>query len=276
MILFHADEAPGGLSGWQKDGYFYYWGASSEHVNRPVITAWSTGRPIQIVARLPRRPGVYRFVDSFVLEDQLEQGSTRADGRVELFPLFRLRTVHDVTHQPGQIVVPGDATRVGIRRVERLDLLCREAMASPLDSELPETRLSKAFERHLVRQGHPVHRLGIRHTVGCKQLLTDTWVGSLNLLIEAKAGKTEARQNVRMALGQLADYTRFVQGVRKAVLLPTRPIGDLLDLVTSQGADVIWPEGDRWLSTGHWPRSADIAHWSTGDESSAKALAIDR
>jgi hypothetical protein len=239
-------------------------------MNKPVISAWSTGRPIQIVQRLPRGQRFYRFVDSFVLEDQLERRSARADGPVELLPLFRLRTVHDATHQPGQILVPGDATQVGIRRVERLDLLCREAMASSLEKERPETRLTKLFERHLVRQGHPVHRLGIRHTVGCDQLLTDTWVGSLNLLIEAKAGTKQPRQNVRIALGQLADYTRFVRGVRKAVLLPVRPEGDLITLVASQDVDVIWPEGDRWLSTGHWPRSADIDYWSTGDRSPAK------
>ena len=270
MILFHADEPPGSASGWQEDGYFYYWGTSREQMNKPIISAWSTGRPIQIVQRLPRGPGVYRFVDSFVLEDQLERRYTRADGRVELFPLFRLRTVHDLTHQPGQILVAGDASQVGVRRVERLDLLCRQAMASSLEKERPETRLSKSFERHLIHQGHPVHRLGIRHTIGCEQLLTDTWVGSLNLLIEAKAGTKRPRQNVRMALGQLADYTRFVRGVRKAVLLSERPVGDLINLVASQDVDVIWPEGDRWLSTGHWPRSADIEHWSTGYRSSAK------
>ncbi|GAB3922067.1 hypothetical protein GCM10029976_010000 [Kribbella albertanoniae] len=175
--------------------------------------------------------------------------------------VFRLRTVQDVTHQPGQLAAPGDPARVRVRRVERLDLLCRDAMDSPLCDERPETRLSKSFERHLISQGHPVHRLGIRHTPDCKQLLTDTWIGSLNLLLEAKAGATQERQNVRMALGQLADYTRFVQGVRKAVLLERRPIADLLDLSTSQQADVIWREDDRWLSTGRWPRSSGIEFW---------------
>jgi hypothetical protein len=270
VVLFNNWQEPSdSVSGWRDDGYFYYLCASHEQWNRPVLTAWATGRPIQVMQKTSRGRGFYRFVDSFVLEDQVEQRLVLPDGRVELLSLFRLRTVHDVTHQPCQIGMPGDARQVGLCRVERLDLLRRDAIASPLEAERPETKLTKSFERYLLSQGHPVHRLAIRHTADCEQLFTDTWVGSLNLLIEAKAGTKQPRQNLRMALGQLADYTRFIRGVRKAVLLPERPIGDLVALAADQDVDVIWPEDDRWFSTGRWLSEAGIDHWSAGHQSSA-------
>ena len=45
-----------------------------------------------------------------------------------------------------------------------------------------------------------------------------------------------------MAIGQLADYSRFIDAdAKKAILVPEKPRPDLLDLASSQGIDVIWP-----------------------------------
>lgn len=50
---------------------------------------------------------------------------------------------------------------------------------------------------------------------------------------------------IRMAIGQLADYSRFFEPKpRLAVLLPTRPRKDLEALLTSQGIDAVWRTED--------------------------------
>ncbi|MFH9888565.1 hypothetical protein ACH4OQ_28410 [Streptomyces luteogriseus] len=52
-----------------------------------------------------------------------------------------------------------------------------------------------------------------------------------------------------MAIGQLADYGRFVEYSIRAVLVPSKPREDLLALAESQGCAVIWPDGKVFVST---------------------------
>jgi hypothetical protein len=62
------------------------------------------------------------------------------------------------------------------------------------------------------------------------------------MLVEAKG--TVERNAIRMAVGQLADYKRFLDDGKLnhlAVLLPSEPRQDLCDLLISQGIDFIHP-----------------------------------
>jgi hypothetical protein len=61
-------------------------------------------------------------------------------------------------------------------------------------------------------------------------------------LIEAKAS-TE-RDTVRLALGQILDYARYVPHERRAVLLPNRPDADLVDLLSSHAISCIFETSD--------------------------------
>ncbi|MFF7678262.1 hypothetical protein [Actinacidiphila glaucinigra] len=264
IFLFYQSSGIDG-DGWSRDGFFYYTGSRSDAGNREIVNAWSSGRRLQVMELLPMNARsnsrIHRYVDAFIL-DGIEV-SELADGRgrkVEL-PRFRLRTIDAATHAPGQIRAPGLSPCVEVKRVERCDLLQRDPQLAIPDDERPETRLSKKFERYLLTQGCPVHRLAIRHTADCAPMWTDVWVGNINLLIEAKAGKN-LRDDARMAVGQLADYTRFVPGTLRAVLLPTRPEGDLLRYLRSQGADAIWPDEGDWLTTAAWHSVIGIARVS--------------
>ena len=65
-------------------------------------------------------------------------------------------------------------------------------------------------------------------------------------LVEAKAAAT--RDKIRMAIGQLADYGRFVAAeANKAVLTPDRPQHDLEDLLRSVDIAAIWLDDDRFV-----------------------------
>ena len=75
-----------------------------------------------------------------------------------------------------------------------------------------------------------------------KPLFTDLYVEDLNLVIEGKGSAT--RENMRMAIGQLADYSRFLESPKRAILLPSEPRPDLAALAASEVIAVIWPTGD--------------------------------
>jgi hypothetical protein len=70
-------------------------------------------------------------------------------------------------------------------------------------------------------------------------LFSDLYNATRNQLVEAKA--RGSRNEVRLAIGQLADYVRFVSPrPQRAILLETKPNRDVHDLLRSQDIAVIW------------------------------------
>lgn len=56
-------------------------------------------------------------------------------------------------------------------------------------------------------------------------------------LVEAKS--SAGRDETRFTLGQLLDYARYVDHEELAVLLPARPVEDLLGLLVEHGVNCI-------------------------------------
>ncbi|MFI4989490.1 MAG: hypothetical protein ACHQHO_01060 [Solirubrobacterales bacterium] len=105
-----------------------------------------------------------------------------------------------------------------------------------------ERELQQAYAEHLRRRGEIVTRNKIPVPGSKHSMFTDLFVQSRGHLIEAKAGCT--RNDVRMAIGQLADYARFLPEARRlAVLLGSRPDADLLALLASSGIAAVWRSG---------------------------------
>jgi hypothetical protein len=74
-------------------------------------------------------------------------------------------------------------------------------------------------------------------------LYSDMYNETRGQLVEAKA--TANRPAIRMAIGQLADYSRFIDPPPDcAVLVPARPSQDLLALLAALGVAAIWQEDD--------------------------------
>jgi hypothetical protein len=66
-----------------------------------------------------------------------------------------------------------------------------------------------------------------------------------NVLYEAKA--TADRPKIRMAIGQLLDYRRFIAtDPALRVLVPVRPADDICQLLSSLGIGVTWPNDSDW------------------------------
>jgi hypothetical protein len=87
--------------------------------------------------------------------------------------------------------------------------------------------------------GHQVTRFRIRPPGEARELISDIYEKSRNNLIEAKG--TGSRGEIRMALGQIFDYRRFIEPAPScAVLLPAQPRPDVEQLLRSAGVAAIW------------------------------------
>jgi hypothetical protein len=94
------------------------------------------------------------------------------------------------------------------------------------------------FAEHLRKNGDEIVSKRISIPGEPRSLRCDLYNASRDHLVEAKANTT--RDSVRMALGQLADYGRFMPSAERAVLLPERPSEDLLALLKKHDVSAIW------------------------------------
>ena len=101
-----------------------------------------------------------------------------------------------------------------------------------------EAALMKRYQEWRVSEGHGVTGKGILLPGETKPLRIDLYDVDRAELIEAK-GSAE-REYVRLALGQVLDYARYVEHEHLAVLLPEKPKMDLIDLLAGQGIRCIY------------------------------------
>jgi hypothetical protein len=114
----------------------------------------------------------------------------------------------------------------------------------PYELERRESQLVHRYREHLLRLGHEVSRLRILPAGETAPLYSDLWDATNRDLIEAKA--TVSREHLRMAVGQLLDYRRFVDAATLTVLVPRRPRADLLAYLAAAGVQAVYPDGDDW------------------------------
>lgn len=109
-----------------------------------------------------------------------------------------------------------------------------------------EAKLVRDYAAILGADGDEVVRNKLLPSGSSHALYSDVYNVTRKQLVEAKAGT--GRGEVRMAIGQLADYGRFVpKGANRAVLLDAKPQTDLLVLLDSQGIAAIWRNGDSFV-----------------------------
>lgn len=110
------------------------------------------------------------------------------------------------------------------------------------EADRREQRLVRAYRQHLESRGHRVLRHKYSTQRFASPLFSDLIDVTEGVLYEAKGDVR--RTSVRMAIGQLLDYRRFESdSMRLAVLLPRWPSRDLVALVHSVPASVVWRTG---------------------------------
>ncbi|TFC01617.1 hypothetical protein E3O42_09590 [Cryobacterium adonitolivorans] len=115
-----------------------------------------------------------------------------------------------------------------------------EAIARTVVVHRPEAELVLVLRGALEARDHRVHRHHIRPAGQSNSIYTDLFDATTNVLFEAKSDSS--RESVRMAIGQLLDYRRFMPAdTRLAVLVPTKPARDLLDLLRTVDIEIWYP-----------------------------------
>ncbi|MFF1927289.1 hypothetical protein [Streptomyces sp. NPDC058228] len=108
-----------------------------------------------------------------------------------------------------------------------------------------EGQLVTAFEAHLVELGHTVKSFQLTVEGEPDVLLPDLYDETDHVLYEAKGLTT--RPNVRMAIGQLADYRRHMsqpKTLRVAVLLPSEPSPDVKKMLAAEKVALVYQTAD--------------------------------
>lgn len=141
---------------------------------------------------------------------------------------------------------PLQSDRVEFVAPEASDII--EYSVSPRSGEKArreESQLVKRFESWLTSQGHQIERARIRPIGEANYLVTDTYDVDSKVLYEAKSSCDRA--TIRLAVGQLLDYLRFLPDADGAILLPDEPSYDLQSFVAACGLGLTYASADTWI-----------------------------
>lgn len=257
-----AGEPHGYYDGWQADGCFHYTGEGQrgdqqmKSGNAAILNHEAEGRALRV---FEGARGTVTYVDEFELDGDEPFYRTDApetgNGPLREVIVFRLRPKSIASGRPSSKLAPvlaGPASEDVPIEQQQTERAFVAPSHEPYEAERREQRLVLALEAHLRRLGHEVSRQRILPAGEARPLFTDLYDATSGTLVEAK-GSVE-RNAIRMAIGQLADYKRFIdKGKPKhlAVLLPAKPRTDLRHLLDDQGIALIHPDGDGFQdSTG--------------------------
>jgi hypothetical protein len=244
-----AGEPHGYFDGWREDGCFHYTGEGQygdqqmKSGNAAILNHETDGRALRVFMGAR---GTVTYEDEFELDRDQPWYTTDApetgNGPVRKVIVFKLRP-KTIAPRPSQsrldAALDGDVTEVAIEQ-QWTEKVFVAPSHEEREAERREQKLVKALEAHLKKKGHRVCRLKIVPEGEAKPLFCDLRDSTADSLVEAKGSVT--REAIRMAIGQIADYRRFVgTGTSAAVLVPEEPRQDLLALLETQGIAAIWP-----------------------------------
>ena len=188
--------------------------------------------------------GLVEYMGAFRLDEQNPYYTTDAPetggGPLRSVLVFRLRPF-DIS-PPAVQIQPGLASdnQITVVPIEehQSERFVVDPDRKPYEAEKREARLVKEFCAFLAKQGKKAERLRIVPKDEAKPIFCDVYIEADGMLIEAKG--TVNRNAIRMALGQLIDYGRFVKAEKRALLLPSRPRADILALLSHAKVGVFY------------------------------------
>jgi hypothetical protein len=169
------------------------------------------------------------------------------NGEMREVLVFRLRPVGETKHN----LLPNaeealQVKRTSVDEIEPESRATEQFMSAAVAERVAERREAALITAYLeFRRASALtklRRLKIKPTGEVQPLFTDLYDPHAKLIIEAKG--TVTREAIRMAVGQLLDYSRFVERSKLAVLLPEVPRRDLLEFLQSHSIAVIAPQAD--------------------------------
>lgn len=247
ILLF--DTAGGSAYGYdfdgpQDDGTYHYTGEGPvgdqifKRGNAAVRDHAITGRVLRLFRQT--RPTFVKYLGEWMVDPELPYSLEEAPDRkneLRQVIIFRLRPIAnvvsvDIIHRATVVVVDADLEAHNVDRFQ----VNRARGAS--EAERREAQLVQRYANWLTGRGGRVSQRLITPPGRVVPLRTDLFDVDRNEIVEAK-GSTD-RSAIRMALGQVIDYSQYVPGVRRAVLFPTRPPGDMVRLLVRLGISCIY------------------------------------
>ncbi|MCQ8834993.1 restriction endonuclease [Streptomyces malaysiensis] len=242
----------GYFDGWGADGYYHYTGEGQKgdqemtRGNLAILRHVQEGRALHLFDSVAR--GVVAYMGEFTLATDTPwyyQDAPDAQDEIRSVIMFRLKPVGTVAKLGENLAfTPRSEDVVEDVAVEKhqTERMLVSSKTQEREAERREAPLVTAYRDYLLQRGHTVTRKKIIPAGEVRPLYTDLFDTTDHVLIEAKG--SVAREAVRMAIGQLYDYRRYITPAPSlAVLLPSRPRRDLIDLCNVSGARVAWPEG---------------------------------
>ncbi|MFB7324615.1 hypothetical protein [Streptomyces sp. NPDC056190] len=117
-----------------------------------------------------------------------------------------------------------------------------------------EAELTQAYKAHLESAGHQTGAFQIKVKGLTSTLRTDLYDATDHVLYEAKG--SNSREDIRMALGQILDYSRYVKTPeheaepKRVILLPAAPTPDMYTLLDRYDVEVVYRADDgRFVGT---------------------------
>ncbi len=240
------------FDGQRKDGLYDYTGEGKSgdqqmvQGNRTVRDHQIEGRELHLFDSSAARLvyiGQYEYISHY-MADAPQQGSSE-ERSVIVFRLRPIGKVGAVEISPVEAIVRTPVRELPIEQWHTEESLVTPG--KPYTAKRSEQPLVLRFTDALLAEGHEICRLQLWPKGEPSPFLSDIYDRTTNTLIEAKS--SIARPAFRMAIGQLADYARLVKpSPNRAILLPAKPRGDLIELAASQGVGVIWADGDEFVA----------------------------
>lgn len=246
-----AGEEYGYLDGWQGD-VFTYTGEGQEgdqqlkQGNKAILEHKTSKRTIRL---FKGARGVVQYVGAFDLDNEDPYYTTDApdinDEMRKVF-IFRLISVGEILNanlpnateawKPGDILAQCEFVPTENQSVEHFTT----DFTSASTSQRRESILVQSYLKYRHKMGRPkLSRLKIKPSGEAQYLYSDLFSATENELIESKG--TVTRESIRMAIGQLFDYRRFVKGdSRLSILVPECPRPDLVKLLLSLNISIIY------------------------------------
>lgn len=241
------------FDGRQPDGRFHYTGEGQigdqqiKQGNRALVEHVQTGKSVRLFQGVR---GEVTYVGEFQIDQDKPYFTTDApdvNDEMREVIVFRLRPVGD--NQDDLLPVAEEALqerRTSVSEIDPESRATEQFTSSAIAERVAERReatLVTAYVEFRRASALPkLRRLKIKPTGEVQPLYTDLYDPETKLVIEAKG--TVTREAIRMAVGQLLDYSRFVDRPKLAVLLPEVPRRDLLEFLHSHSIAVIAQHSD--------------------------------
>jgi hypothetical protein len=109
-----------------------------------------------------------------------------------------------------------------------------------VDAERRESMLVQRYAKWLEGLGHVVKQRTMKGVEHAAPLRSDLYDVTADELVEAKG--SAARTYIRLAIGQILDYSRYAHTKHRAILVPARPSEDMIDLLKALKISCIYEQ----------------------------------